>query len=132
MWCSVSEIFASPAASGAPSTALHTVASAHAMWRAISRICGTNAFAGSVTGASIRFTQFGQLADDSVRAHRVALWQPGAAHIDLDTVDALARRLRTVPLEIVADHPRVGGRDAEHVERPLVDARIGFTESDLA
>ena len=61
----------------------------------------------------------------------MTLRQPGAADIDPDAVDALPLRFGDVPLEVVANHPCVTGRDVQRLERSFVDARIGFAEPDF-
>src|SRR4030095_9063242 len=132
MWCRVVATFSSPVAWGVANTVCHTVASAHAMWRASSRTCRTESGSCSVIVRPCRdLAQIGEPPDDSIRLHWMSGRQAPAPDIDPDPIDALSLRLSDVPLEIVTDHPGIGGGDAERIERTGIHPGIRLAEPDF-
>src|SRR5215470_9797404 len=76
--------------------------------------------------------QFSERADDAVRLHGRARRQAVAMDVHPDGVDAKLLRHLDFPFEIVADHPGVGGGDAERVHGVQVGTLLRFAKAVLA
>ena len=82
--------------------------------------------------AESRTRRSDERADDVVRGHCAVLGQAAAARVDPDARHAELLRRRDVPLEVVADHPRVRRASTPSaLKRPSIHALVRLSESQL-
>src|SRR5687768_10554672 len=72
-----------------------------------------------------------QGADDEIGFHGALFGYAAAARVNPDASHTELLRRSHVPVEVVADHPRICGLDLEGLECPPIDALVGLSEPQL-
>src|SRR5262252_6328472 len=76
--------------------------------------------------------EFRECPDDLIGNHRSGFGKTSSGTVHPDAAQAQALRRGDVPLEVVSDHPRVRGTQAERGEDVSIDGLLRLADAELA